>query len=106
MGWGENIVEVKDKSHEEDNDESKALIEDLDKALDLEFESGRENQGPATGPPMSENSTITATEALEKRAWDALGRQLEHTTLLREPWPENRLADRVGLTSVIDTESR
>ncbi|GFT21020.1 BED-type domain-containing protein [Nephila pilipes] len=37
---GENIVEIEDKSHEEeDNDESEELIEDLDKALDLEFES-------------------------------------------------------------------
>ncbi|GFU13508.1 uncharacterized protein NPIL_166721, partial [Nephila pilipes] len=38
---GENIVEIEDKSHEEeDNYESEELIEDLDKALDLEFESG------------------------------------------------------------------
>ncbi|GFX24629.1 uncharacterized protein TNCV_3344091 [Trichonephila clavipes] len=37
----ENTVEVEDKSHEEeDNDESEVLVEDLDKALDLEFESG------------------------------------------------------------------
>ncbi|GFV68212.1 uncharacterized protein TNCV_1874941 [Trichonephila clavipes] len=37
----ENTVEVKDKSHEaEDNGESEELVEDLDKALDLEFESG------------------------------------------------------------------
>ncbi|GFV96529.1 BED-type domain-containing protein [Trichonephila clavipes] len=35
-----NTVEVEDKSHEEDNDESEELVEDLDKALDLEFESG------------------------------------------------------------------
>ncbi|GFV93855.1 hypothetical protein TNCV_367541 [Trichonephila clavipes] len=31
---------VEDKSHEEDNDESEELVEGLDKALDLEFESG------------------------------------------------------------------
>ncbi|GFS99900.1 uncharacterized protein NPIL_208571 [Nephila pilipes] len=37
---GENIVEIENKPHEEDNDESEELIEDLDKALDLEFESG------------------------------------------------------------------
>ncbi|GFU11081.1 uncharacterized protein NPIL_119411 [Nephila pilipes] len=38
---GENIVEIEDKSLEEEyNDESEKLIEDLDKALDLEFESG------------------------------------------------------------------
>ncbi|GFY20671.1 transposable element Tcb2 transposase [Trichonephila clavipes] len=37
----ENTVEVEDKSHEEeDNDESEELVEDLDKALDLELESG------------------------------------------------------------------
>ncbi|GFX45187.1 uncharacterized protein TNCV_3432351 [Trichonephila clavipes] len=37
----ENTVEVEDKSHEEEDDgESKELVEDLDKALDLEFESG------------------------------------------------------------------
>ncbi|GFX99535.1 uncharacterized protein TNCV_5025911 [Trichonephila clavipes] len=36
----ENTVEVEDKSHEEeDKDESGELVEDLDKALDLEFES-------------------------------------------------------------------
>ncbi|GFW61210.1 uncharacterized protein TNCV_434341 [Trichonephila clavipes] len=33
-------TEVEDKSNEEDNDESEELVEDLDKALDLEFESG------------------------------------------------------------------
>ncbi|GFS58372.1 hypothetical protein TNCV_2475251 [Trichonephila clavipes] len=33
-------TEVEDKSHEEDNGESEELVEDLDKALDLEFESG------------------------------------------------------------------
>ncbi|GFV85989.1 uncharacterized protein TNCV_203691 [Trichonephila clavipes] len=36
----ENTVEVEDKSLEEDNGESEELVEDLDKALDLEFESG------------------------------------------------------------------
>ncbi|GFS35145.1 uncharacterized protein NPIL_538571 [Nephila pilipes] len=37
---GESIVEIEDKSHEEeDYDESEELIEDLDKALYLEFES-------------------------------------------------------------------
>ncbi|GFT71633.1 BED-type domain-containing protein [Trichonephila clavipes] len=36
----EHTVEVEDKSHEEDNGESEELVEDLDKALDLEFESG------------------------------------------------------------------
>ncbi|GFX30942.1 uncharacterized protein TNCV_4146501 [Trichonephila clavipes] len=37
----ENTVEVEDKSHEEeDNDASEELVEDLDKTLDLEFESG------------------------------------------------------------------
>ncbi|GFX19513.1 BED-type domain-containing protein [Trichonephila clavipes] len=36
----ENTVEVEDKSHEEDIGESEELVEDLDKALDLEFESG------------------------------------------------------------------
>ncbi|GFX82883.1 hypothetical protein TNCV_2958391 [Trichonephila clavipes] len=38
----ENTVEVEDKSHEEeeDNGESEELVENLDKALDLEFESG------------------------------------------------------------------
>ncbi|GFV02813.1 hypothetical protein TNCV_2304461 [Trichonephila clavipes] len=36
----ENTVEVEDKSHEEeDNGESEELVEDLDKALDLKFES-------------------------------------------------------------------
>ncbi|GFU10966.1 uncharacterized protein TNCV_2934521 [Trichonephila clavipes] len=36
----ENTVEVEDKSHEEeDNGESEELVEDLDKVLDLEFES-------------------------------------------------------------------
>ncbi|GFW06328.1 uncharacterized protein TNCV_38021 [Trichonephila clavipes] len=40
IDWVENTVEVEDKSHEEDNDESEELVEDLDKALDLEFESG------------------------------------------------------------------
>ncbi|GFT46239.1 uncharacterized protein TNCV_3126171 [Trichonephila clavipes] len=35
----ENNVEVEDKSHEEDNGKSEELVEDLDKALDLEFES-------------------------------------------------------------------
>ncbi|GFV54204.1 uncharacterized protein TNCV_1496811 [Trichonephila clavipes] len=40
----ENTVEVEDKSHEEEDDgESEELVEDLDKALDLEFESGGEN---------------------------------------------------------------
>ncbi|GFX39219.1 hypothetical protein TNCV_3859441 [Trichonephila clavipes] len=37
--WGENIVEIEDKSHDKDNDESEELIEDLDNVLDLEFES-------------------------------------------------------------------
>ncbi|GFY32229.1 uncharacterized protein TNCV_3557371 [Trichonephila clavipes] len=36
----ENTVEAEDKSHEEDNGETEELVEDLDKALDLEFESG------------------------------------------------------------------
>ncbi|GFT31462.1 hypothetical protein TNCV_608801 [Trichonephila clavipes] len=36
----ENAIEIEDKSHEEDNEESEELVEDLDKALDLEFESG------------------------------------------------------------------
>ncbi|GFT32660.1 uncharacterized protein TNCV_4183481 [Trichonephila clavipes] len=37
----ESTVEVEDKLHEEeDNDESEELVGDLDKALDLEFESG------------------------------------------------------------------
>ncbi|GFX63328.1 uncharacterized protein TNCV_3619311 [Trichonephila clavipes] len=36
----ENTVEVEDKSHEEDNGESEELVEDLDKSLDLAFESG------------------------------------------------------------------
>ncbi|GFU96061.1 uncharacterized protein TNCV_3776011 [Trichonephila clavipes] len=37
----ENTVEVEDKSYEEeDNDESEELVEDLDKELDLKFESG------------------------------------------------------------------
>ncbi|GFX28101.1 uncharacterized protein TNCV_424281 [Trichonephila clavipes] len=41
----ENTVEVEDKSHEEeDNSESEELVEDLDKALDLEFESGKKSQ--------------------------------------------------------------
>ncbi|GFT90535.1 uncharacterized protein NPIL_224381 [Nephila pilipes] len=40
INLGENIVEIEYKSHEEDNDESEELIEDLDKALDLEFERG------------------------------------------------------------------
>ncbi|GFW93875.1 uncharacterized protein TNCV_4221561 [Trichonephila clavipes] len=35
----ENIVEIEDKLYEENNDESEELVEDLDKALDLEFES-------------------------------------------------------------------
>ncbi|GFU63079.1 uncharacterized protein TNCV_4123191 [Trichonephila clavipes] len=35
-----NAVEVEDKSHEEDNGEREELVEDLDKALDLELESG------------------------------------------------------------------
>ncbi|GFX51695.1 uncharacterized protein TNCV_5013981 [Trichonephila clavipes] len=35
----ENTVEIEDKSHEEGNGESEELVEDLDKALDLEFES-------------------------------------------------------------------
>ncbi|GFS73399.1 uncharacterized protein TNCV_1101341 [Trichonephila clavipes] len=38
---GENIVEIEGKSHEEeDNDKSEELNENLDEALDLEFESG------------------------------------------------------------------
>ncbi|GFS89091.1 uncharacterized protein TNCV_1258471 [Trichonephila clavipes] len=38
----ENTVEVENKSHqEEDNGESEELVEDLDKVLDLEFESGK-----------------------------------------------------------------
>ncbi|GFX53531.1 general transcription factor II-I repeat domain-containing protein 2A [Trichonephila clavipes] len=36
----ENTVEEEDKSHEEENDESEELVENLDKALDVEFESG------------------------------------------------------------------
>ncbi|GFT38905.1 hypothetical protein TNCV_857901, partial [Trichonephila clavipes] len=37
---GRKKIELEDKLHEENNDESEELIEDLDKALDLEFESG------------------------------------------------------------------
>ncbi|GFU79494.1 hypothetical protein TNCV_1427811, partial [Trichonephila clavipes] len=51
----ENTVEIEDKSHE-DNDESEELVEDLDKALDLEFE----NDEPLSSAGLLKNATIVS----------------------------------------------
>ncbi|GFU97454.1 uncharacterized protein TNCV_1913091 [Trichonephila clavipes] len=55
----ENTVEVEDKLHEEeDNGESEELVEDLDKAFDLEFESGV-GTGALFHVPYAEKNSIT-----------------------------------------------
>ncbi|GFT97947.1 uncharacterized protein NPIL_447261 [Nephila pilipes] len=64
---GENIVEIEDKSHEEeDNDESEELIEDLDKALDLEFESGVGTDASFHITYAEKNSITNINETMKK----------------------------------------
>ncbi|GFT81742.1 uncharacterized protein TNCV_2052431 [Trichonephila clavipes] len=64
----ENTVEVEDKSHEEeDNGESEELIEDLDKALDLEFESGCHTPGLALHTTVAEKCPSSPEDEQEKQ---------------------------------------
>ncbi|GFS34108.1 BED-type domain-containing protein, partial [Nephila pilipes] len=64
---GENIVEREDKSHEEeDNDEREELIEDLDKALDLEFESGVGTDASFHITYAEKNSITNINETIKK----------------------------------------
>ncbi|GFU33513.1 BED-type domain-containing protein [Nephila pilipes] len=64
---GENIVEIEDKSHEEENnDESEELIEDLDKALDLEFESGVGTDASFHITYAEKNSITNINESIKK----------------------------------------
>ncbi|GFS80610.1 uncharacterized protein TNCV_3870311 [Trichonephila clavipes] len=62
----ENTVEVEDKSHEEDNGESEELVEDLDKALDLEFESGVGTDALYHVTYGEKNSITTINETIKK----------------------------------------
>ncbi|GFY31705.1 uncharacterized protein TNCV_4200161 [Trichonephila clavipes] len=62
----ENTVEVEDKSHEEDNDESEELVEDLDKALDLEFESGVGTDALFHVTYAEKNSITNINETIKK----------------------------------------
>ncbi|GFX70509.1 hypothetical protein TNCV_874831 [Trichonephila clavipes] len=63
----ENTVEVEDKSHEEeDNGESEELAEDLDKALDLEFESGVGIDALFHVTYAEKNSTTNINETIKK----------------------------------------
>ncbi|GFX27899.1 uncharacterized protein TNCV_3083221 [Trichonephila clavipes] len=62
----ENTVEVEDKSHEEDNGESEELIEDLDKALDLEFESGVGTDALFHVTYAEKNSITNINETIKK----------------------------------------
>ncbi|GFS82336.1 hypothetical protein TNCV_3340511 [Trichonephila clavipes] len=62
----ENTVEVEDKSHEEDNDESEELVGDLDKALDLEFESGVGTDALFHVTYAEKNSITNINETIKK----------------------------------------
>ncbi|GFV91600.1 uncharacterized protein TNCV_770661 [Trichonephila clavipes] len=63
----ENTVEVEDKSHEEeDNDESEELVEDLDKALDSEFESSVETDALFLVTYAEKNSITYINETIKK----------------------------------------
>ncbi|GFX47820.1 BED-type domain-containing protein [Trichonephila clavipes] len=62
----ENTVEVENKSHEEDNGESDELVENLNKALDLEFES-RVGTDALFHVTYAEKNTITnVNETIKK----------------------------------------
>ncbi|GFX69575.1 uncharacterized protein TNCV_1769441 [Trichonephila clavipes] len=63
----ENTVEVEDKSHEEDNGESEELVEDLDKALDLEFESAVGTDALFHVTYAEKNSITNINETIKKR---------------------------------------
>ncbi|GFS88004.1 uncharacterized protein NPIL_428081 [Nephila pilipes] len=63
---GESIVEIEDKSHEEDNDESEELIEDLDKSLDLEFEIGVGTDASFHITYAEKNSITNINKTIEK----------------------------------------
>ncbi|GFU62414.1 hypothetical protein TNCV_319171 [Trichonephila clavipes] len=63
----ENTVEVEDKSHEEeDNGESEELAEDLDKVLDLEFESSVGIDALFHVTYAEKNSTTNINETIKK----------------------------------------
>ncbi|GFX71065.1 BED-type domain-containing protein [Trichonephila clavipes] len=63
----ENTVKVEDKSHEEeDNGESEELVEDLDKALDLEFESGVGTHALFHVTYAEKNSIANINETIKK----------------------------------------
>ncbi|GFT53265.1 BED-type domain-containing protein [Trichonephila clavipes] len=63
----EKTVEVEDKSHEEeDNGESEELAEDLDKALDLEFESGVGTDALFHVTYAEKNSITNINETIKK----------------------------------------
>ncbi|GFX37453.1 uncharacterized protein TNCV_1906031 [Trichonephila clavipes] len=66
MDLAENTVEVEDKSHEEDNGESEELVEDLDKALDLEFESGVGTDALFHVTYAEKNSITNINETIKK----------------------------------------
>ncbi|GFX86202.1 uncharacterized protein TNCV_2560841 [Trichonephila clavipes] len=62
----ENTVELEDKSHEEEDDESEDLVEDLDKALDLEFESGVGTDDLFRVTYVEKNSITNINETIKK----------------------------------------
>ncbi|GFW36146.1 uncharacterized protein TNCV_4930081 [Trichonephila clavipes] len=62
----ENTVEVEDKSLEEDNDEREELVGDLDKVLDLEFESGVGTDALFHVTYAENNSIININETIKK----------------------------------------
>ncbi|GFX67125.1 hypothetical protein TNCV_590411 [Trichonephila clavipes] len=62
----ENTVEVEDKSHEEDNDESEEVVEDLNKALDLEFDSGVGTDALFHVTYAEKNSITNINETIKK----------------------------------------
>ncbi|GFT87423.1 uncharacterized protein TNCV_4050691 [Trichonephila clavipes] len=63
----ENTVEVEDKSHEEeDKDESGELVEDLDKALDLEFENSVGTDALFHVTYVEKNSITNMNETIKK----------------------------------------
>ncbi|GFY34278.1 BED-type domain-containing protein [Trichonephila clavipes] len=62
----ENTNEVEDKSHEKDNEESEELVEDLDKALDLEFESGVGTDALFHVTYAEKNSITNINETIKK----------------------------------------
>ncbi|GBN99110.1 hypothetical protein AVEN_258687-1, partial [Araneus ventricosus] len=65
--WGESTVVIESISHkEEDIDESKELIEDLDIELDLEFEGGLATDAMCHFAYAENNSVNNVNETMMK----------------------------------------